>query len=120
MQSLPTIADNAQSTQQAETWFISRHEGAILWAKNQNLPITKWCSHLEIEQIHTGDIVMGTLPVHMAAEICQRGATFYFLQVNMPEHLRGQELSNAQLLELGCKLTQFKVIQGPDFNNRSQ
>ena len=65
------------------TWFISRHEGAIEWVKQQNIQIDRFESHLNTSLVQTGDVVIGTLPIHLAAEICQKGAKFYFLSVNV-------------------------------------
>lgn len=65
------------------TWFISRHLGAIEWIKQQNIQIDHFESHLDTSLIQAGDVVIGTLPIHLAAEICQKGAKFYFLSVNV-------------------------------------
>lgn len=60
------------------TWFISRHQGAIEWVKKQNILIDRFESHLDTSLVQAGDVVIGTLPIHLAAEICQKGAKFYF------------------------------------------
>ena len=61
-------------------WFVSRHAGAIAWAKGQNLPVDRWVAHLDARQVTAGDTVIGTLPVHIAADICALGARFFFLE----------------------------------------
>ena len=73
------------------TWFISRHEGAIEWVKQQNIQIDRFESHLNTSLVQTGDVVIGTLPIHLAAEICQKGAKFYFLSVNVSREQRGTD-----------------------------
>ena len=65
------------------TWFISRHQGAIEWIKKQNIQIDRFESHLDTSFVQAGDVVIGTLPIHLAAEICQKGAKFYFLSFNI-------------------------------------
>ena len=62
-------------------WFVSRHAGAIAWAKGQNLPVDRWVSHLDARQVTAGDTVIGTLPVHIAADICSRGARFFLKRI---------------------------------------
>ena len=91
------------------TWFVSRHPGAIEWAKCQQLPITHWVEHLDPAQIAEKDTVIGTLPVHLAAQVCERGGVFYFLAMELPHALRGQELSVSQMLSAKCKLQQYFV-----------
>lgn len=92
-------------------YFISRHPGAIVWASKQGIAVEQ-IAHLDCAQIQPGDTVMGTLPVHLAAEVCKRGARYLHLQVNIPAHLRGQELTAAELRELGAKLVPFRVLPG--------
>ena len=83
-------------------WFVSRHPGAIAWAKNQNLGITHWRTHLAIDEVASGDTVIGTLPVHLAAEVCARKARFFADQ-------RGRELSCETMQSLNCSLQEFFV-----------
>ncbi|WKS96423.1 CRISPR-associated protein Csx16 [Gallibacterium anatis] len=92
------------------TWFISRHTGAIEWAKQQQLKIDRWESHLDnLNEINDGDIVMGTLPIHIAAEVCRKGAKFYFLSIDLPSSLRGKELDKEQMDELDCSLVPYFI-----------
>ena len=56
------------------TWFISRHPGAIEWVKQQNIQINRFESHLDTSLVQANDVVIGTLPIHLAAEVCQKGA----------------------------------------------
>ena len=54
------------------TWFISRHPGAIEWVKQQNIQIDRFENHLDTSLVRAGDVVIGTLPIHLAAEVCQK------------------------------------------------
>ena len=92
------------------TWFISRHPGAIAWAKNQPLAVDRWVGHLDPELIEDGDVVIGTLPVHLAEAVCRRGAAFYFLIVPRQADQRGQELELVDMLAAGCSLQRFRVV----------
>lgn len=91
------------------TWFISRHTGAIEWVKQQNIQIDCFESHLDTSLVQAGDVVIGTLPIHLAAEVCQKGAKFYFLSVNVTREQRGTELSCEQLTEQQCSIQPFWV-----------
>ena len=91
------------------TWFISRHEGAKEWAKQKGMQIDCWCEHLDVSQINKDDVVIGTLPVHLAAEVCAKGAKFYFLSINLNHEQRGHELTAKDLFDLECSIEQFNV-----------
>lgn len=65
--------------------------------------------HLDPAQVqHHGDTVIGTLPVHLAAQVCARGAAYLHLVLAAPR-ARGRELSAQELLALGATLQPFHV-----------
>ncbi|PJG85620.1 CRISPR-associated protein Csx16 [Conservatibacter flavescens] len=90
-------------------WFISRHQGAIDWIKQQEIHIDRFEQHLDTNQIQAGDTVIGTLPIHLAAEVCSKGAMFYFLSLNVHFEQRGTELSAEQLTAQGCQLQPYAI-----------
>lgn len=94
------------------TWFVSRHLGAIAWVKTQQITIDRWCEHLDVNQVQRDDVVIGTLPIHLAAQVCERGAIFYFVSLNLPAHLRGKELTPEQMCEAECTLQRYVVTGG--------
>ena len=49
----------------------------------------------------------------MAADVCAKGARFWFLEVQMQATQRGQELSAALMTDMGCRLTEFVVQRCP-------
>lgn len=91
------------------TWFVSRHEGAIAWAKGQNLLVDRWVTHLDAQQVAEGDTVIGTLPIHLAADICARGARFLFLELNLAQSQRGKELSEYDMMKMNCFLREYVI-----------
>ena len=97
--------------QQRNTWFISRHAGAIDWAKRQSLHITRWVAHLDPNLIQSGDTVIGTLPVSLAAAVCDRGARYFHLTTNTPAELRGHELTAEELDANGASLEEY-IVKG--------
>ncbi|WP_274584124.1 CRISPR-associated protein Csx16 [Neisseria leonii] len=91
-------------------YFVSRHAGARAWVEQQ----TQWqvdcfISHLDPQCIRRGDVVLGTLPLHLAAEVCARGGIFYFLTLPQEEAGRGSEYSAEEMAEMGCSLRRFEV-----------
>ena len=91
------------------TWFVSRHAGAIEWARCQGLAIERWVAHLDTTAIGAGDLVIGTLPVNLAAEVCKRGASYLHLSVPTPLACRGREMSADELLAVGAVLKAFRI-----------
>lgn len=90
-------------------WFISRHQGAIDWVKQQAIKIDRFEAHLDTTLIQENDVVIGTLPIHLAAKVCQKGAKFYFLSINITPEQRGTELTHEQLISQGCSLQPFFI-----------
>ncbi len=90
-------------------WFVSRHPGAQVWAQAQALYFDRLCPHLDPSDVRSGDVVIGSLPVNLASEVCQRGAKFINLSLKVPPELRGQELTIQQMLACDVKLEQFDI-----------
>lgn len=91
-------------------WFVSRHPGAMEWMKKQaHWKVDSWVSHLDVTQIQADDVVIGTLPIHLAEEVCSKGARFYFLIIPQTREQRGTELSDAQMVEMGCEIRPYHV-----------
>ncbi len=91
------------------TWFVSRHPGARQWADEEGIPVDRVVRHLDLGQIAPGDTVIGTLPVHLAAEVCARGAAYRHLSIELPAERRGQELSAAEMRACGARLEAYRV-----------
>lgn len=96
------------------TYFITRHPGARDWAEAEGFRVDCWIEHLELDAIRPGDRVLGTLPVHLAAAICARGARYYHLSLDLPGAWRGRELTAAELREHGARLEPYAVTSLAD------
>lgn len=94
------------------TWFVSRHPGAVEWARRQGLVVDRWAPHLSIGEVRGGDVVIGTLPVNLAAEVCDQGARYLNLSLDLPEGWRGRELSAAELGQAGARVEEFVITRG--------
>ncbi len=86
------------------TWFVSRHPGAIEWAKRKRFAIDCWVRHLDPAEVAAGDTVIGSLPVNLAATVCRRGARYFHLSLVVPAEWRGRELSANELLALAARI----------------
>jgi len=88
-------------------YIVSRHQGAIQWILSKGF-IGKILTHIDLDQVNTGDIVIGVLPIVLVKALIDKGATVYSLQLPLvPKELRGQELSVETMNRYGAKL--FKI-----------
>lgn len=99
-------------------WFVSRHPGAVSWAKNKNIKVDHWVAHFSAEDIVAGDTVIGILPVNLAAAVCACGARYLNLSLDLPYTLRGKELNEAGLIKAGAKLEEFMIIARGNSNDK--
>lgn len=91
------------------TWFVSRHPGAMDWMRENGPTFDLHVPHLDPSEVKAGDRVIGTLPIHLAAQVCARGAAYLHLSLHVPQSARGQELSAQDLSRLGATLQQFLI-----------
>lgn len=100
-------------------WLVTRHAGAREWLLAQGSGLSghglieygliEHVPHLDPARVEPGDIVVGTLPVHLAAQVCARGGRYFNLSLDVPESLRGQELSAADLTRYGARLEAYAI-----------
>ena len=91
------------------TWFVTRHPGAVEWAARQGQHIDRHVAHLDPADIAPGDTVIGILPVNLAARVCERGARYFNLSLDLPAAARGKELTADELDGYGARLEAFEV-----------
>ncbi len=90
------------------TWLTTRHAGAVEWAIRQGFHVTP-LKHLDPGRIEPGDVVIGTLPAHLAAEVCRRGGRYLHLALDLPPDMRGHELSADDMEKYGARLEEFRI-----------
>ncbi len=93
------------------TYFISRHPGARDWAAEEGLAVDEVIVHLDPTLIVPGDILIGSLPVNLAAEVCARGGRYVNLSLDLPAALRGVELSAEQMRDCGARIEEYRVLR---------
>ncbi len=97
------------------TYFVTRHTGALAWAKQNQLQFDVHLEHLHgVDDLHLGDVVIGTLPINIVHQLNQRGVSYVHLSLQIPAHLRGVELTVEQLNECQATLQKFWVTAVED------
>jgi CRISPR-associated protein Csx16 len=95
------------------TYFVSRHPGARDWAAEEGITVDEVIDHLDPTLIAPGDILIGSLPVNLAAEVCTRGARYLNLSLDLPATLRGVELTAEQMRACGARVEEYRIERMP-------
>lgn len=94
----------------AKKYFVTRHRGAVTWAAESGVKARKVeMENFDPEAVQPGDIVMGTLPVHVVAQVNAKGGHYWHLSMEVPIAFRGKELSADSMREFGARLEEFRV-----------
>ena len=91
------------------TYFITRHPGAKEWAEQEGFRIDGLVDHFDTAVVLPGDLVLGSLPVNLAAEVCARGGRYFHLSLEVPQEARGRELSAEDMHRFGAALEEFHI-----------
>jgi CRISPR-associated protein Csx16 len=97
-----------------QIYFVSRHAGAMDWVTRRGIHAT-FVEHLDVAAVKPGDIVIGTLPAHLAARICDRGARFVDLAIDIPEADRGRNLTADEMDRYGARLVEIEARTAGEF-----
>lgn len=93
-------------------YFITRHPGALEWAKQSNITFDVHATHLfSLERFQAGDKVIGTLPINLIYQLNQAGVRYFHLSLVVPSELRGVELNAKQLVECQASLEEYVVCK---------
>lgn len=91
------------------TYFVTRHGGARDWATAEGIQVDEQIDHLDTGDIRPGDVVIGSLPVNLAAEVCVRGGHYLHLSLDLPTELRGRELTAEQMRACDARVEEFSI-----------
>ena len=98
--------------------IVSRHPAAIeyLWecldlstAVHRNIRQVEHLDDAQIADITYGDRVMGTIPMSVAARLCAKGVECWHLELDITPHMRGRELTRADMEAMGARLVRYHV-----------
>lgn len=91
-----------------KTLFVSGHAGAHDWAARRGID-SQMVRHLDPADVEPGDIVIGSLPAHLAAEVCGKGGRYFHLALELGPEDRRRELSADDMERLGARLLEIRA-----------
>jgi CRISPR-associated protein Csx16 len=92
------------------TLIVTRHAGAVAWLKVKGYS-GEIVDDLDPKQVVEGDLVVGTLPIHIAAALLGKpGVRYLHLAINTPLGQRGRELTPAEMDSGSARLTEYTTI----------
>jgi CRISPR-associated protein Csx16 len=91
------------------TYLITRHAGAVEWARRRGIAF-EHLTHLDdLARIEPGDRVIGPLPLGRIADIVATGARYEAIEMELPEGVRGSELSADEMARHKAHLVRYHV-----------
>lgn len=110
------------------TIIITRHPGAVEWLRWAHPDLTtgdvQVIAHMSDDDVATltaNDVVIGVLPLALAAKVCAIAGSVVGLDLpHLPAHLRGKELTAAEMMFCGARLTEYTVSARPLAQTRAR
>lgn len=93
------------------TLFISRHPGARQWAEQQGIQVDFLYRYFDPRMVRPGDLVIGSLPVNLAARVCELGGRYRHLSLASPPARGGDALSAADMRAFGARLEEYLIFR---------
>lgn len=94
-----------------QRYLVTRHRGALTWAVRHGLRARKVAmDNFDPSIVRPGDVVIGTLPIQLVAEVNRLGAHYWHLTMDVPPEWRGRELSADDMDACGARLHEFRVL----------
>jgi CRISPR-associated protein Csx16 len=94
--------------------FVTRHQGALDWAQRRGFGDARIVPHLDdptLASLLPGDIVIGTLPVNLIADLNARGAEYWHLVLDVPREARGKDLSADDMERFGARIETYRAMR---------
>jgi len=107
--SLPPTQAGAEQTNIGRLILVSRHPGAKQWLSQQGIAADHNQRHLNPDDLDHNDIVIGTLPMHLAATLDERGIAFFNLVLDVTADMRGRELDLSEILQCNPRIRRYRV-----------
>jgi CRISPR-associated Csx2 family protein len=101
----------AQTLPSGRRIVVTRHAGAEQWLAGQGIVADLVLTELDPAMIVAGDLVIGTLPVHLAALVGERGGRFWHLAMDVPLVRSGESFNAEEMARHGARLIEYRVTE---------
>ena len=99
-------------------YAVTRHTGALQWLSDQGVQYDRHLLHFKgqhLQSLKAGDLVIGTLPVAIASQVCAAGAEYWNIVLPLTAHSRtGMELGAEDMRQAGAKLERYHIEHRPE------
>ncbi|MDA9557152.1 CRISPR-associated protein Csx16 [Vibrio sp.] len=93
--------------------MITRHPASQIWMENKGIKVDRQIPHLfDVSEFGSGDTVIGILPINIIADLTKRGVNYWHFTTQIPESLRGKELSYDELITCKPRIIPFVAMEG--------
>lgn len=96
----------------SSTIIVTRHSGAVDWLIRKGVSgevFTDLTPEVRA-RLQSGDLVVGSLPVHLVADLNRRGVGYAAIVMDVGPSRRGRQLSADDMTSLGASLRRFRVV----------
>ena len=90
-------------------WFVGRHDAAKDFARANGHADAAFIDHLDIVAVKPGDVVVGILPINLAAAVAKQGGRYIHLALDVPESQRGRELTLDDMERHGARFVEYTI-----------
>jgi CRISPR-associated protein Csx16 len=86
-----------------ETLIVAANPATAEWLRQRGFA-GRVVAHLTLWDIRAGQTVIGNLPAHLVAEVCEKGARYLHLALDVPPEQRGKVLDVEGMDRAGARL----------------
>ena len=87
---------------------VTRHKGLVEWLRQKGFigEDVRVIEHATVDDVR-GEVVVGVLPLHLAAE----AEEVWAVELNIPPEMRGKELTAADIDRFAGAIRRYKVVE---------
>lgn len=94
------------------TLVVTGHDGAVEWLARRGYGGAKRVEHFDPSLVTAGDVVVGTLPVHLVADLTARGVRYLHLVLDLTAGARTERrnLTADEMDGFNARIQEFRAF----------
>ncbi len=93
-----------------KTILTTRHPATVQWLARQGIAAEQ-VDHVSSDSITHPVKLIGNVPPAIAAQVCQQGGEYWHIDLDLPQTIRGKELSVSDLEQYKAKIIRYHIEQ---------